>query len=211
MPTAWTRCLARATGTDFAGADSRGTGRPETRAARPPGSSVVRILPSNPASRAWPVTGKRPKPLAHPFPVIDSRRAGSSPIARGGKQLRRLTDRTALAVDVGGTRLRTALVDDRGRVLHEKSWPTSSSEGADAVGTAIAEGRRSVLDETETPDEHSLRLCCPGPIDAKNRIARSVLTICGFVNFPVAMPWKMKSGCTSRLRTTVPPQRFEPA
>ena len=76
-------------------------------------------------------------------------------------------------------------MDDRGRVLHKRSRPTPSSEGAEAVVTAIAEACRSVLDETGTRDELSLGLCCPGPIDAKNGIALSVPTICGFVNFPL--------------------------
>ena len=96
-----------------------------------------------------------------------------------------MTDRAALAVDVGGTRLRAALVDDSGRVLYKVSRPTPSSESADAVVAAIADACRSVLDETGTRSELALGLCCPGPVDARNGIALSVPTIRGFVDFPL--------------------------
>ncbi|MGH9825797.1 MAG: ROK family protein, partial [Blastocatellia bacterium] len=44
-----------------------------------------------------------------------------------------------LGVDLGGTKIKTALVDSSGRVVDSKLFPTDSSRGADVVIQAIAE------------------------------------------------------------------------
>jgi len=90
-----------------------------------------------------------------------------------------------LAVDVGGTQTRAALVDCEGHVMHRQSVRTPADEGADAVVSAIARACRSILSEAKITTTIPLGLCAPGPLDAKRGIALSTPTIRGFTNFPL--------------------------
>ncbi len=96
-----------------------------------------------------------------------------------------MPDDVALAVDVGGTRLRAALVDAEGRVMHRQSMPTPADEGAEAVVAAIASSCRAVIAEAGARPGLKLGLCAPGPLDAKRGIALATPTIRGFTNFPL--------------------------
>ncbi len=91
----------------------------------------------------------------------------------------------ALAVDVGGTRLRAALVDREGCVTHRQSLATPADEGAEAVVAAIARACRAVLSESAVAGDLKIGLCAPGPLDAKRGIALATPTIRGFTGFPL--------------------------
>jgi glucokinase len=91
----------------------------------------------------------------------------------------------ALAVDVGGTRLRAALVDVTGKVMHRQSMPTPADQGADAVVAAIASACRAVIAAAGAPGGLRLGLCAPGPLDARRGIALATPTIRGFTGFPL--------------------------
>ena len=96
-----------------------------------------------------------------------------------------MSGEVALAVDVGGTRLRAALVDAEGRVMHRQSQRTPADEGADAVVAAIASACRAVIAAAGAPPGLKLGLCAPGPLDAKRGIALATPTIRGFTDFPL--------------------------
>lgn len=96
-----------------------------------------------------------------------------------------MTAPLALAVDVGGTRLRAALVDGAGQVMHRQSLPTPAQEGADAVVAAIVSACRAVMAASGIREGLRLGLCAPGPLDAKRGIALATPTIRGFTNFPL--------------------------
>lgn len=91
----------------------------------------------------------------------------------------------ALAVDVGGTRTRAALVNAEGRVMHRQSLATPADQGAEAVVAAIASACRAVMAESGAIPGLKLGLCAPGPIDAKRGVALATPTIRGFTNFPL--------------------------
>lgn len=91
----------------------------------------------------------------------------------------------ALAVDVGGTRLRAALVDGQGKVMHRHALPTPAQEGAEAVVAAIVQACRVVMAQGGTGEGLRLGLCAPGPLDARRGIALATPTIRGFTNFPL--------------------------
>lgn len=91
----------------------------------------------------------------------------------------------ALAVDVGGTRLRAALVDAGGHVAHRQSMRTPADEGAEAVVAAIASACRAVLAEAGERPGLRLGLCAPGPLDARRGVALATPTIRGFTGFPL--------------------------
>jgi glucokinase len=91
----------------------------------------------------------------------------------------------ALAVDVGGTRIRAALVDRQGLVMHRQSLATPAQEGADAVVEAIASAARAVMAAGAMPDGLKLGLCAPGPLDARRGMALATPTIRGFTDYPL--------------------------
>jgi glucokinase len=91
----------------------------------------------------------------------------------------------ALAVDVGGTTLRAALVDRDGVVMHRKAMRTPADEGADAVVAAIAEACSAVLAESGRISGLKLGLCAPGPLDSRRGIALATPTIRGFREYPL--------------------------
>ena len=97
-----------------------------------------------------------------------------------------MAEGVALAVDVGGTRIRAALVDSQGRVMHRQSLATPAQEGADAVVAAIAKAARAVMAAGGADKGLQLGLCAPGPLDARKGIALATPTIRGFTNFPLA-------------------------
>lgn len=96
-----------------------------------------------------------------------------------------MSGEVALAVDVGGTRLRAALVNDRGHVMHRQSLRTPADEGAEAVVAAIASACRAVIAAAGAPSDLKLGLCAPGPLDARRGIALATPTIRGFTDFPL--------------------------
>jgi len=91
----------------------------------------------------------------------------------------------ALAVDVGGTRLRAALVDVEGRVMHRHAMLTPANEGAEAVVDAIATACRAVMAQCGAMKDLKLGLCAPGPLDARRGVALATPTIRGFTGFPL--------------------------
>lgn len=96
-----------------------------------------------------------------------------------------MAEGVALAVDVGGTRIRAALVDSQGRVMHRQSLATPAQEGADAVVAAIAKAARAVMAAGGADKGLQLGLCAPGPLDARKGIALATPTIRGFTNYPL--------------------------
>jgi glucokinase len=68
-----------------------------------------------------------------------------------------------IAVDLGGTNIRTALCDERGTILKRAKQLTRPDEGADAVLARIAAGVREVMPEGDAPA--AVGVASPGPID----------------------------------------------
>jgi len=55
----------------------------------------------------------------------------------------------AIGVDIGGTKIAFALVDQEGQVLAEHRLPTLADEGAEAVFDRVAQGVRHLLDQSD--------------------------------------------------------------
>jgi glucokinase len=91
----------------------------------------------------------------------------------------------ALAIDLGGTQLRTALVGRDRTVLRRHAMPTPAKAGAEAVVAAIAGAAREVMSGLRASEILGIGLSSPGPIDAESGIALAVPTIVGFTNFPL--------------------------
>lgn len=110
----------------------------------------------------------------------------------------------ALAVDVGGTQLRAALVSRDGRVMHRQSARTPAEEGADAVLAAVATACRAVLAKCGEIAGLKLGLCAPGPLDPKRGIALATPTIRGFTDYPLRRKLEEELGLVTEIENDGP-------
>lgn len=93
-----------------------------------------------------------------------------------------MAGRLAVAVDLGGTNIRAALVAPDGTILARVKEPSFAQAGPAAVVDQIATlARRVAADHTIS----GLGICAPGPLDAEAGVALATPTIPGFVDYPL--------------------------
>lgn len=90
-----------------------------------------------------------------------------------------------LAIDLGGTNIRAAVVGADGEILAHVSTHTPATRGADAVVEAIGQAADQVIAQSPIPSSAPAGLCSPGPLDAEAGIALNTPTITGFRDFPL--------------------------
>ncbi len=94
--------------------------------------------------------------------------------------------RHALAVDLGGTELRAAMVDESGAVLGFQACPTDSRGGPAAVMAQIVGLLRRVEREVGDKAPAGLGIAAPGPLDAAAGIAIAPPTLEGWHDVALA-------------------------
>ena len=75
-----------------------------------------------------------------------------------------------VGVDLGGTKIYTALVDLEGNIIKEKTVETLANEGEQAVMGRIIDTINYVIDGTEKNLIKSIGIGSPGPLDVKNGV-----------------------------------------
>ena len=75
---------------------------------------------------------------------------------------------TVLAIDVGGTGIKAALIDGAGAVLRRDERPTPAADGPDAVVAAV----RAVARELAEPSVAAVGVVVPGAVDVTAGVAR---------------------------------------
>lgn len=75
-----------------------------------------------------------------------------------------------VGVDLGGTKIYTALVDLEGNIIKEKTVETLAFEGENAVKGRIIDTINYVIDGTEKNLIKSIGIGSPGPLDVKNGV-----------------------------------------
>jgi glucokinase len=89
----------------------------------------------------------------------------------------------AIALDLGGTQTRAALVDENGTVTNRVSLPTPAQDGGDAVVAQLAKaGKQAAEDAT---DIIGVGLSSPGPLDTGKGTTIDLPTIKGMINYPI--------------------------
>lgn len=100
----------------------------------------------------------------------------------------------AIGIDLGGTRIRGALVTRDGTILARTTMPTPATQGADAVVSAIATIVQHVAQEAGGASVLGVGLSAPGPLDPEKGLALATPTIAGFTNFPLRDRLQEKTG-----------------
>ncbi len=89
---------------------------------------------------------------------------------------------TVLAIDVGGTKLATAVVDHAGRLISEHRTPTPPEGDAEAIWSALVAGVGRALDDAGRPAIDAIGVGCGGPMNwPEGRV--SPLTMTGWRDF----------------------------
>jgi glucokinase len=89
----------------------------------------------------------------------------------------------AIALDLGGTQTRAALVDEHGNVTNRVSLPTPAQEGGDAVVAQLAIAAEQTAQGAT--DIIGVGLSSPGPLDTDRGLAINLPTIKGMINYPI--------------------------
>ena len=96
----------------------------------------------------------------------------------------------AIAIDLGGTQIRAALVDRAGHILQRAAESTRATAGPEVVLGQIAGLAKAVSAGRDLRRHCGVGVSSPGPLDTAEGVALGIPTISGFENFP--------SGCARR-------------
>ena len=93
-----------------------------------------------------------------------------------------------IGIDVGGTNVKLALVDDKGSIIYSNSVPTRAEMGYEYTVNNIKQAIYDLMKETKlsTKDIEGIGFGFPGQVDYKAGIVRNAPNIPGWVEVPIA-------------------------
>ena len=93
-----------------------------------------------------------------------------------------------IGIDVGGTNVKIALVDDKGKIIYSNSVPTRAEMGYEYTVNNIKQAIYDLMKETKlaTKDIEGIGFGFPGQVDYKAGIVRNAPNIPGWVEVPIA-------------------------
>jgi glucokinase len=109
-------------------------------------------------------------------------------------------------IDLGGTKIQTAIVDGRGEVLGQARRPTPTSGGPSDVSAAMAEALREAAQEAkvETASLAGIGVGSPGDADEKTGVVSSAKNLPGWEgSFPLAESLQEALGAPVRVGNDV--------
>jgi glucokinase len=106
-----------------------------------------------------------------------------------------------VGIDLGGTQLRVAVADDRGRLRTVERWLTEAARGRDHVINRLVAAVAEALHKDGTPASRvaALGLSLPGPVDPERGIVISPANLPGFHNVPLNRILTRRTGIPSFL------------
>jgi glucokinase len=107
--------------------------------------------------------------------------------------------RLAIAADLGGTRIRAALIDAKGVLQRRAKAPTAADAGAKVVLDQLYRIATSVIASVDRESLVGVGICAPGPLDAERGVALATPTIAGFIDLPLAAMVEERIGLPVRL------------
>lgn len=91
----------------------------------------------------------------------------------------------AIAVDLGGTQIRAALVNREGQILNRIATPTKATAGPAIVIQQLVDAARDVSRDVDAAKILGVGVSSPGPLDTEHGIAIGLPTIKDFDNVPL--------------------------
>ena len=96
-----------------------------------------------------------------------------------------------IGIDLGGTKIYTAVVDLEGKIISEETVATNAAEGEQAVLNRILGTVETVLKNVDISNVKAIGIGSPGPLDVKNGIIVNSANL-PFKNFNIVQPLKEK-------------------
>ncbi len=93
-----------------------------------------------------------------------------------------------IGIDVGGTNVKIALVDENGKIIYSNSVPTYAKMGYEYTVNNIKQAIKDLIKETK-PDSKTIEgigFDFPGQVDYKTGVVKLAPNIPGWVNVPIA-------------------------
>jgi len=97
-----------------------------------------------------------------------------------------MSEARAIGIDLGGTRLRVALVDGAGQIHARAACNTDSGGGPAAVQAQMLELIAEVRRGHPAVEVVAAGICAPGPLDSTTGTVLSVPTLTGWLDVPIA-------------------------
>ncbi len=102
--------------------------------------------------------------------------------------------RLALAVDLGGTNLRVAVVDRDGVIQSQTRQSTDAADGPQAVVGRIADAVNELARNAQVPAEIPIGVASPGPLDPRTGIVYFSPNLPGWTNVPISSILRERTG-----------------
>ncbi|WP_240232606.1 ROK family protein [Devosia lacusdianchii] len=105
----------------------------------------------------------------------------------------------AIGIDIGGSRLRAALVDTSGTILDRRETATLAQAGPEAVIAQVVDLVAQIAPAAERSSLSGAGVACPGPLDTTRGLALGIPTLAGWSNLPIASMLEAAIGLPVRL------------
>lgn len=92
----------------------------------------------------------------------------------------------AIGIDIGGSRLRAALIDASGAILERRETMTLAQAGPAAVIAQAVELVSEIAPERDRANLAGAGIACPGPLDTERGLALGIPTLTGWSSIPIA-------------------------
>ncbi len=102
--------------------------------------------------------------------------------------------RTAIGIDLGGTRVRGAIVCEQGAVLARAEEPTDAAAGPERVLSQIQRLADGLIAAAGPGPLAGIGVSAPGPIDTVSGVAGDIPTLTGFAGFPLKAELRERLG-----------------
>lgn len=89
-----------------------------------------------------------------------------------------------IGIDLGGTKIYTALANDVGKILNEVIVPTEATKGYEQIVDKMKDSIKNVMNGIDKSKIKGIGLGSPGPLDVKNGIIAEPPNL-PFVNYPI--------------------------
>jgi glucokinase len=99
--------------------------------------------------------------------------------------MRQSSENHVIGVDLGGTRLRTALADRNGEIIRQRVVPTRASQGQAAVIARIVADIRAVLAPLPPSSLSCVAVAVPGPVDPWKGVVYRPPNLAGWGDVPL--------------------------
>lgn len=110
-----------------------------------------------------------------------------------------------IGVDVGGTNIKLALVNNEGHIGYSNSVPTRAEMGYEYTISVMKQAISNLMTATNTTknDIEGIGFGFPGQIDYKNGIVLNAPNIPGWVNVPIAQAMEIEFGIPTKVDNDV--------